>query len=139
MIEKRGDFWKCDGWKVIPTNGVVRSCRDGFRLVMGAGVAAQALEIFPRLDKTWGDWVRRNGNIPCAIPQIYLVSFPIQHYLADPIDLALIRASALHLAEWACREDPEEIVLPRVSAGKQWQQIRPLLESLLDDRFIVLS
>lgn len=142
MIERRGDLWKHDGWKIIPTNGIIRSCRDGFRLVMGTGVSAQALEIFPRLDKIWGDWVRRNGNVPCPTPTLSLVSFPTKHYPTEQADMALIRASTLIIAEWACREDPDEVFLPRISCGgngPQWRQIKPLLENLLDDRFIVLS
>lgn len=142
MIEKSGDLWRKVGWKVIPTSGVVRSCRKGFRLVMGAGVAAEAARRHPGIEFLWGEWVLRHGNVPCPAPRHQIVSFPTKHHYSDPSDLCLIRSSTLRLAEWACREDPEEVFLPRVGCGRgglSWHQVRPLLEGILDDRFVVLS
>lgn len=141
MIERPGDLWKEEGWKVVPTAGGVMAARDGFRLVLGNGAAAQALGLFPGIDLAWGDFVRRNGNVPCPLARLRLVSFPTKHHHSEPADLGLIRSSTLRLAAWACREDPEEVFLPRVGAvcgGLSWSHVRPLMEGILDDRFVVL-
>ena len=124
---------------MIPTSGVVRADKNGFRLVMGEDVATEALKRFPRIDHAWGEWVRLNGNVPCPVSRFKLVSFPIKRHHTEPGDLGLVRSSALRLLAWACREDPEEVFLPRVMCwGLSWSQVRPLLEGLLDDRFVVL-
>lgn len=52
MKTKRGDIWKCDGFKVIPTN---RTIKPNCCAAMEAGLALQAAERYPELPKLYGE------------------------------------------------------------------------------------
>lgn len=138
MIERRGNLWRESGWKLIPTGGVLQMSKIGPRLVMGEGFAAEALLQYPDIDKVWGERICRHGNMPYPINEKLLINFPVRHQNYGSLDLALIRASSQWVASWACRTDPDEIFVPMMG-GRSWRQVRPLLEGILDDRFVVLS
>jgi len=143
MIERRGDLFRQErGWVGIPTSCVITHSVKGPRLVMGAGVAKEARDRWPGLDRFWGYHVRDHGNVPCVVPGLQSVSVPTKHHFSEKSDLGLIQRSVLFLSHWAWDNAIEEIYLPKIGCGcgdLRWDQVRPLLEGILDDRFVILS
>ena len=143
MIERRGDLFRQErGWIGIPTNGVVTHSVKGPRLVMGGGLAREARDRLPGLDRFWGYHVRDHGNVPCPVPWLQVISVPTKHHCSERSDLGLIQKSAFFLSHWAWDNAIEEVYLPRLGCGYdglRWVQVRPLLEGILDDRFIILN
>lgn len=142
MRERRGDiFAQKHGWVGIPTSGVITHSVKGPRLIMGAGIAREAKEKWPGLERTWGYHVRDHGNVPCPVAWLQVISVPVKHHFSEKSDLGLIQRSVLFLAHWAWENKIEEVYLPRLGCGHgglRWVQIRPLLEGILDDRFTIL-
>ena len=142
MRERKGDLFAQEGWVGIPTNGVVTHSVKGPRLVLGGGLAKEANNRYPGLDRFWGYHVRDHGNVPCPVPWLAVISVPIKHHHSEKPDLGLIQQSALFLAHWAWEWKIEEVFLPRLGcgySGLRWDHVRPLLEGILDDRFVILS
>lgn len=140
MRETTGDIWNYLGQGVIAitTNGHIT--RDG-SAVVGRGVARQALERFPDLQLRIGAMIRTIGN-HVAILGNGLVSFPVEDSPWALPDPRLIRRSAEELRRLADRESWQLIVVPRPGCGGgglSWREVRPLLEELFDDRFLIIS
>lgn len=159
MLEVAGDLWALAALEgaygpgpvvAIPTNGVVKANGEA---VMGAGVARDARERFPALPRYLGRLIRAHGNVPFYLgvhKGVYalrecswaVVSFPTKHHFADDADPALIEQSARRLVALADLHGWGRVYLPRVGAGHgrlDWQtQVRPMLEPLLDDRFVAV-
>lgn len=142
MIEQIGDLWQkhAEGhYIVIPTNGVVIERR----LVMGAGLAKQAKERFPRLPEELGYRVSRIGNLVMRFEREHLYSFPTKNHWKDRSDLQLIGNSAWQLQLSMNRWQLPVIYLPRVGCGLGqlcWEtEVKPVLKPYFDDRFIILQ
>lgn len=139
MTEIIGNLWSHPAdYRVVPTNGTLA----GERLVMGAGVARQARDRFPGVDRKLGDYVARWGNRVFILQQERLVTFPTKHDWRDASCPALIRRSAGQLVELADKYDLRSVALPRVGCGLgglRWSDVRTVLASLLDDRFVICS
>lgn len=135
MKTTTGDLWTYPAdWQCIPTNG----CVYRGRLVMGAGVARQALDRFPGLDGTLGAMVMCRGNVPVAVYRHRLITFPTKGHWRDRSTLALVRESAERLATLPDVADTDRVVLPAVGCGLgglTWDEVGPLLARILDDRF----
>lgn len=147
--------------RVLTTNGTVR--RDGVA-VMGRGVAEQAVNRYgSALQRKLGSLIRQNGNVSQVIgefrplvteaarisgrptrvspPFDLLVSMPVKHNWYERADLALIRRSAEALVAVADRERLSWLVMPRPGCGNgklDWEDVRPVVADILDDRFIVV-
>lgn len=140
MQEITGNIWDYRGAAVIAitTNGQVG--RSG-RAVMGRGVAAQAVLLFPHLSETLGELVKSNGN-HCHYLGDNIVSFPVEHSPYEVPDLRLIERSARELVEMADERGWKAVVVPRPGCGGgglSWKDVRPLLERWFDDRFTVIT
>jgi hypothetical protein len=132
------------------SNGIRK--RDG-ELVMGAGVAKVFRDRFIGLSGAAGECVWKNGNI-CQVvdmdiyiksfprPPIPVVAFPTKHHWKDPSDLELIKKSAHELMMLIDSYDWKLVALPRpgcANGGLNWkEQVRPMLESILDDRVVIV-
>lgn len=140
MREVEVDIWSLwgDGVIVITTNG--STTKDG-RAIPGRGVARQAAERFPEMLVRLGEQLRLGGNhVYQIVPG--LVSFPVEETPFALPDLRLIRRSAEELRRLADQQGWQQIVVPRPGCGGgglSWQEVRPLLEDLFDDRFIVVT
>ena len=122
----------------ITTNGAVS--RQG-RAQLLRGCARQASERFPDLAARLGALITAAGNHVHDLDG-GLVSFPVEETPYDNPDPAIIRRSALELAALADSRGWREVILPRPgcgSGGLAWKEVRPLIEPLLDDRFIVIT
>lgn len=142
MKETRGDLWAQEADAlVILTNGVVA----GGYLVMGGGVAREAKELIPELPLVWGQDILNHGLHVCSyeattVPAI--VSFPTKRHWRDPSDPGLIAQSALELDAMTDHRGWGTVVLPRPGCGLgglRWEDVRPILEPILDDRFHVIT
>lgn len=131
---------------VIPTNWTTK--RNG-NAVMGAGVAKEAARRWPHLPALLGYWIEKGAIGPhvfCDRPsgEPYIVCVPTKTHWRDPSDLNLIEAMARELVVRANDGmDWRTVVLPRLGCGLgglAWEtQVRPLLATILDDRFVVLT
>lgn len=140
MQEQQTDIWSFWGRAVlaITTNGSVT--RDG-RSIPGRGVARAAAERFPELRQRLGALLASGGNhVYEILPG--LVSFPVEETPFSPPDRRLIRRSAEELRQLADRQGWQRIVVPRPGCGGgglHWQEVRPLVADLFDERFIVVA
>lgn len=139
MQEVATDIWSYLGQAVIviTTNGSLT--RDG-RAIPGRGVARQAVELFPELRARLGERIKQGGNHVYEIMP-GLVSFPVEETPFSLPDLRLIQRSAHELRQLADQHGWELIVVPRPGCGGgglNWQEVRPLLTDLFDDRFLVV-
>ncbi len=140
MLETVGDIWEYSGTGiiVITTNGSLT--RDG-RAIFGRGVAKQAALRFAGLAEILGRRLSEQGN------HVYdlgngIVTFPVEETPWSQPDLRIIARSAEELRRLADRSGWERIVVPRPGCGGgglSWQDVRPLLETCLDHRFLVIS
>jgi len=140
MKETNGDLWavKADA-RCITTNSVIR--KNGC-LVMGAGVAKQALIRYPDVDRRFGDLVKLFGNIPFFLTDHSLMSFPTKNSWKHKSSLELIEASAQRAVFLADQHGLAVVALTRPGCGLgglAWEDVEPLLAGILDDRFVVVS
>lgn len=130
----------------ITTNGIVKA--NG-QAVMGAGIAKQADQFFHLSNllgkylKQYGNrafnlgsWKRQNGNV------FTVFSFPTKHDWKDDSDITLICKSAEQLIQMCDKFGITKCYLPPVGCGcgnLNYQTIvKPWLEQILDDRFVVV-
>lgn len=150
MLEKYCDLWKepADA-RCITTNGFIK--KNG-ELVMGAGVAGQAQKRWPFLPYKIGQTVKECGNHVFTYnltedykPITWLIVFPVKHVWYEKADLSLIKRSAEELMDTL--DKPEfshwtKVLLPRPGCGNgqlKWEQVKPVIETVLDDRVVVVD
>lgn len=138
--ETTGNIWdfSCDV-RCITTNGVKdhNEC-----LVMGAGLALQAKQKFPRLAPLLGKWVQLYDNTPCYVPFANIVSFPTKHHWKDAADIQLIGDSAKALNLLAYLHGWETVACARPGCGLGglvWDEVREILLKIWDDRFVIVE
>jgi hypothetical protein len=146
VLEQRGNLWwlaEPGDALVITTNGFV--ARDG-HAVMGRGIAYEATQRDPTVSFVLGEKIRTGGNhVHIIHPQrqssdFDWVSMPVKHHWRDMADPNLIVRSALELAALAPRWN--RIWMPRPGCGNghlDWADVKPLIEPILDDRFIAVT
>lgn len=145
MKEDCVDLWTvdCDA-RCITTNGTVKANGRG---VMGRGCAKEAKERFFALELRLGQHLRQMGNcvgvllVDASLGP--LVVFPVKHAWHERADLDLIVASAHELVALTNVQGWKDVVLPRPGCGnghRSWErEVRPLLQPILDDRFLVVT
>lgn len=126
---------------VIPTNGIVKT---DCRLVMGKGLALKAKQLYTDIDLVLGSEVKYYGN-QCYLLTNYdktIISFPTKHHWKEKSDLTLIEKGLTELITIADNNNLVDIYLPKLGCGNgelnYVDEVRPLLESYLDNRFIVV-
>lgn len=140
MREVAENIWDYLGQGIIAitTNGSLT--RDN-KAIPGRGVAGQAAERFPGLFSELGQRLRSSGNHVHLLSH-GLVSFPVEETPWSQPDLRLIRRSAEELRSLADRHGWSVVLVPRPGCGGgglRWDEVRPLLETCFDDRFIVVA
>jgi len=149
MFEQTGNLWELvgpDDILVITTNGFVR--KDG-SAVMGRGIAYQATQHDPDVDKRLGKLIKNKGN-PVHLIHInpYWLSFPVKHGWFEKADLSLIERSTQELKQFVDTHASmydifmDQVYLPRPGCGNgrlKWEDVKPVIEPYLDDRFIVVT
>lgn len=143
MKEIIGNLWdhysedpKCA--LVITTNGVVK--KNG-ECVMGRGCAKQAKGYFPGIAKKLGSLIKNLGNHVYYLGK-GIVSFPTKHNWWEDSDITLIERSAQELVALVDEMRWNSVVVPRpgCSNGRlEWDDVKPVLEKYLDDRFEIIT
>ena len=144
MKEITGNIWDYHDngqWIVVPTNGSVRN--DG-ACVMGRGIALQAARRFLALPYELGQRLAARGNRVYFFPDYRLLTFPVRHIWSERAELHLIEESthSLYILVSSAMPKLEVVYLPRVGCGNGrllWQDVKPVLEQYLDDRFVVVE
>lgn len=158
MREATGNIWDLvqpTEAIVITTNGTVT--KEG-RGVMGRGIALEAKQKVKGIDKMLGHYLVSQGNHAWYLaraaewsggPQYGLICMPVKHQWHQDADPELIVRSAQEMVELANREQhiagPDEwanIWMPRPGCGNgrlDWSLVKPLIEDILDDRFIAVT
>lgn len=125
----------------ITTNGVVK---NNNRLVMGKGIALTAKQLYPDIDLKLGINVTTYGNVVSLVkyPDKTIISFPTKHNWRDNINLIKQSATDLVSLVNTLTGTINNVYLPRTGCGNgnlSWSVVKPVIEELLDDRFIVVS
>lgn len=132
--------WEDNYYIVIPTNGFVKTNGE---CVMGRGLALQAKEKFPQLPLELGKRIVGCGNDVFIFLKYRLLTFPVKTVWYEKAKLELIEKSCKQLEEifkYNLFDLPVPLYLPRVGCGNgklNWDEVKPILEKYLDDRFIV--
>jgi hypothetical protein len=161
MREAFGDLWDLvqpTEAIVITTNGTVT--KEG-RGVMGRGVAFQAKTKIKGIERLLGDYITRDGNHAWYLargsemfdgPQYGIIFMPVKHNWWEKADPELIVRSAQemvvladreqHLHGFASHTEWANIYMGRPGCGNgklRWEDVKPLLDPILDDRFIAVT
>ncbi len=145
MKEIRGDIWTFYNkgyWIVITTNGTVK--KNG-KAVMGRGVALQAKKRFPELPEIIGTHIRYDRSKVDFLFSHRIISFPVKNNWWEKGSLILIERSCnemLNLLTYEPYREIKEVYLVRPGCGNgqlNWEDVRPILEKYLDDRFVVVE
>jgi len=143
MIEIKGNIFDIEADAIcVTTNGLTNTKGE---LIMGKGLALQFKERFPYLPYYFGRNVLEHGNQVFYIkhfsdPTIF--SFPTKHHWRNPSDINLIKQSAIQLANHVTLLKLKKVLLTRPGTGLGgllWEQVKPVIESILDDRFYIVS
>lgn len=165
MQQATGDLFALadthNAWTVITTNGAVQ---NNGRLIMGAGVAATAARHHPHLPAALGALVTQHGNVPVADDQSRTMTWPTKPAVHD-LDgrthagwmcaarvrdprcvrgvARLVWANAprvVALADVLGLDGPIYLPAPGCGlGGLKWDDVRPHLAGVLDDRFVVVT
>ena len=127
----------------ITTNGIIKANGE---LVMGAGLAKKAKEKYPHLPKALGKVVSMHGNhvyyVKKQLEPLYICSFPTKHDWRDKSDINLVIQSAKELVVLTTKMGWTRVYLTRPGCGLgglDWQEIKPMLNQIFDDRFIICT
>lgn len=144
MKEIVGDIWDfhdAGHWVVITTNGTITyNDLEQPCCVMGAGVAKQARERFTSLPATLGQLIVKTGNTVYMLPQYRIYTLPVKEQWWMAADMYLIKKSCEQLAEMVPWDRAVYMVRPGCGVGRlAWRNVKPEIERLLDDRFVVVE
>lgn len=145
----------------ITTNG--QFTRDG-QAAMGGGCAGICARRWPETSFRLGKCLKNfMTNVPFVIgalddkakyiePNLKIIkekkfkclifSFPTINNLMDGANIELIRNSAEELKVLVDRFELRNVVIPRPGVGiggLSWQDVKPIIEEFLDDRFTIVS
>lgn len=145
MKEEMGNLWEFAGdARCITTNGSIKKDKHG---VMGRGVARQAKQYYPGVDELLGAHLEANGNHTGVLVEgnrqtMTLVALPVKRTWDAKAEVVLIKRSLDELIALADARGWKTVILPRPGCGNgrlSWEWVvKPLVESRLDDRFVVV-
>ncbi len=134
-----GDMWTA--WDIadlfaVTTNSTIT--KDG-RLVMGRGIAQQARDRFPGIDKTLASQFTSGSRYGLLVssdwPEQKLAAFQVKIHWRSKADVSLIEYSTACLLAW-CQAHPQAQVhlnFPGIGNGRLgYEQVLPLLQALPD-------
>lgn len=151
MIEVTGDIFEQKDADCIcfTSNGILNKNGD---LVMGAGIAKEFKTKWRRLPEFFGRCIKKRGNTVFMMDIgerrgeehriLWICNFPTKHHWKDPSDINLIKTSALELVKYSNLNKVNKIYLPRPGTGLgglKWEDVKKVIEPILDDRFIVIN
>jgi hypothetical protein len=141
LIEIEGDIWTLhtQGEVVAVTTGGMLTA-DG-RAVLGRGLSKMAGLRFPWFARQLGEQISTGGNHVYLVGE-RLIAFPVEESPFTNPDPRLIGRSATELTALADQQGWQRVIVPRPgcgSGGLSWREVKPLLETVLDHRFCIIS
>jgi hypothetical protein len=145
VIEAFGNLWQYPAEaRAITTNSTVRM--DG-TAVMGAGCAKEARDDYPGIDTRLGKLLAKHGNHVFLLDDHaqtngWLFSYPVKDHWREKATYIQVRQSAEELVTIVTALDINRIAIPRPGCGNgglKWQLAGPMLATILDDRFHVIT
>jgi O-acetyl-ADP-ribose deacetylase (regulator of RNase III) len=139
LVAELWDLHKKGEWICITTNGSIN--KDN-RLVMGGGIAKEAVDRFPHISQLFGIHVMANGNHCGAFIYERLISFPTKGNWHTFSTVELVQQSCRELMKLIETYRLERVYLPRPGCGLgglDWKYVKPTIEHILDDRVIVVT
>lgn len=135
-----GNFWNIQAdFRGIPTNGDVNIKGHA---VMGVGIALQARQRFPGIEKALGRSLMSFGTMLVFLGIGSLFAFPVKHHWWEKADKALIAKSVHELTEIVTSYPDKIFALPLVGTGAgglQSEDVWPLLQELPDNVVVVVQ
>lgn len=164
MIEAYGNMWDMiddyDGI-VITTNGYIKKNGEA---VLGRGVAKEAVDRYPWLPKNLGAMLKAHGNKVFQFGLLpdeargkkydqYLYTFPVKPQWGPNGEMGWQAKADIEIIKRSCDELIDaidfydymvgyKVIIPRPGCGNgklQWEDVKPVIEQLLDDRFTVVT
>lgn len=136
----------------VTTNGCINSKGSA---IMGKGIALSAKELFPNIEIKLGTLLKKGGNhaYDCGIYQVddllgetqmyHVFTMPTKNNWRDKSDSTLIKRSAEELVKLCDENGIKRCFLPCPGCTNgqldYQKEVKPILESVLDDRFIVVG
>lgn len=140
MKQTHGNLWDFHGLGpvCITTNGIIKKDNT---LVMGAGIALQAKQRFPKVPGILAELVKVHGNRAFYIVTCRLFSFPTKHDWKDKSDINLIAQSCCDIVDITNKVGFEQVYLPKPGCANgqlNWDDVNAVISQILDDRFTVV-
>lgn len=156
MIEKQIYFWEeassgnYDGI-VCTINQMIK--KDGC-LIMGAGIAKQFAEKFPKLPEIWGDHVQNKQSYITTIftplnklgyenQDKYVIGLPTKIHFAYNSDIGVIKNSCAVLRAGIEALGLQKVLMPKPGCGLgklEWDNVKSEIESFLNsDKIVVVD
>ena len=93
---------------------------------------------------TLGNLIKLHGNVPFFMfyDNESLITLPVKHHWQQPADLKLIEVSTHEMVSMVNLKPWKIVAVPRLGCGngqRSWEEVKPIIEPLLDDRFIVVN
>ena len=144
----------------IATNGIIGAAGLA---VMESGTAGEAAKRWPNIRFVLGKQMLRAGNVPMLIGfldaegkytepnyqdfkkknyKCLVWSFPTKNDFRKPSEIDLIKCSAETIVQRADKLKLKNIYIPRPGCANDdldWNDVKPILENVLDDRFTITS
>jgi hypothetical protein len=152
MREEVGDLWfrqPADARVITVNNECYTSGPRAGAAIMGTGTAEDARDFFLGIDVTLGNMIAEYGPRCFRMPSQYtdpngarIVTMPVKNEWRKQASLELIAESARQLLEMADKFHWQNVVMPRPGCGSgklMWQDVKPVLDEILDDRFVVME
>lgn len=134
---------------VITTNCILNNIGD---LVMGAGVAKAAKEKWPELPNLFGKQQKEFGYLTPRLLTYHttfgeggwpllIFGVPTKIHWKDNSNLNLIQNSIIELVQYhnSYNKQGKKCLIPKLgcsNGGLNWDDVRPIMEEYLDDRFV---
>lgn len=112
---------------------------------MGRGVALQAKQLIPGIDRLLATIMVTEGNHTFWIADFdgrAVLNLPVKNHWMERADVELIRRSLGELVIIASLHKWNVVALPRPGCGNgalDWKNVKPIVSEILDDRFVVVE
>lgn len=137
----KGDIWDYvdEGWIVIPTNGSIGK----YGAIMGAGLALETKQRFPKLPKLLEERLITWGNGVYVFDEYKLITLPTKHSYKDrKSDIMFMAENIYTLKTLSLHLWPQDFYLPKLGCGKgglKWKDVEEAMDLWLDERFTVVD
>jgi len=123
--------------RVITTNAITD--KNG-NAVMGKGIALQAKERYPGIEKKLGELLKNEGNHVFELVPDKLISFPVKNDWKDKANFELIERSCIELLYLIQERKWNKVVMVRPGCGcggLDWLEVKTVVENLLGGYVVV--